>query len=217
EKELLGCHYTDFLRQDFKVEMIKIYNKQKAEHTPNTYHEFVILDKDQKEIWLGQNVQLIIENGEVVGFQALARDITIRRQAEEKLRIRSTELNVTNAKLAKALRAKDEFLANMSHELRTPLNAVLGKAEILLEGINGPLNEKQVASIQVIEESGNHLLDLINDILDVAKIEAGKISLDIQPVILANICESSMQFVRQMAHKKSIKLNADIDHSLKTC
>ncbi|MCB9006115.1 MAG: response regulator [Ardenticatenaceae bacterium] len=105
----------------------------------------------------------------------------------------------------------------MSHELRTPLSAILGKSEILQEGIHGPLTPKQISSLQVITDSGNHLLDLINDILDVVKIELGKVTLEIQTVSLATICESSLQFVRQMAHKKQIKLHANIDHSLKTC
>ena len=147
----------------------------------------------------------------------LENQIRERNKAEKKLHKRSNELNITNAKLAKALRTKDEFLANMSHELRTPLNAILGKTETLMEGIHGEVTEKQVASLQVVEESGRHLLELINDILDLAKIEAGKITLDIQPVAVNRLCESSLQFVRQMAHKKQVKLQAHIDHKLKTC
>ncbi len=148
--------------------------------------------------------------------QALETQINERRKIEQALRTRSNELNATNAKLAKAVQAKDEFLANMSHELRTPLNAILGKSEILLEGIHGQLTEKQASSLQVIEKSGRHLLDLINDILDIAKIEAGKVTLDVQTVSLATLCESSLQFVRQMAHTKQIKLHAHIDSILTT-
>lgn len=217
EFDLIGRHYTDFIHPDHQVMLVQAYNKQKIDQTPNTYFEFVALDKDQNEIWLGQNVQLIVEQGQFIGYQALARDITKRRETEEKLRVRRNELNATNAKLAKAIRAKDEFLANMSHELRTPLNAILGKAEILLEGIHGELTEKQQASVKVISDSGTHLLELINDILDIAKIEAGKIQLDVQKVSLVNVCESSLQFVRQMAHKKDIRLQANIDPSIKTC
>lgn len=217
ENDLIGRHFTDFIHPDHKRMLVQAYNNQQTEKTPNTYIEFVALNKDQDKIWLGQNVQLITKQGNVVGFQAMARDITKRRETEDKLRVRSNELNATNAKLAKALRAKDEFLANMSHELRTPLNAILGKAEILLEGLHGTLTEKQEASIKVISDSGNHLLELINDILDMAKIEAGKIQLDIQKVSLLNVCESSLQFVRQTAYKKEIRLKADIDPKLKTC
>jgi PAS domain S-box-containing protein len=149
--------------------------------------------------------------------QALETQMNEREKIEKALRASSVELNAANAKLAKALRAKDEFLANMSHELRTPLNAILGKSEILQEGIHGQLTEKQASSLQVIEQSGRHLLELINDILDMAKIEAEKVTLDIQTVPLDTLCESSLQFVRQMAHKKQIKLQASIDHSLTSC
>ena len=146
----------------------------------------------------------------------LQTQISKRRKAEENLYKQSHELKQINAQLARALRTKDEFLANMSHELRTPLNAILGKTEILAEGIHGPVTEKQAASLKVIGESGRHLLQLINDILDLAKIEAGKIQLDIQPISLDQISERSLQFVRQMAHKKRVKLQSTLDPSLKT-
>ncbi len=149
--------------------------------------------------------------------QTLEIQINERKKIEEALRASEQRYKVTNAKLAQALRTKDEFLANMSHELRTPLNAILGKSEILLEGIHGTLNKKQAASIQVIEKSGSHLLELINDILDMAKIEADKVTLKIQPVSVNLLCESSLQFVRQMAHNKKIKLRASIDPMLHTC
>ncbi|WP_420642395.1 PAS domain S-box protein [Candidatus Leptofilum sp.] len=217
EDELIGRHYTDFIHPDYKMMLVKAYNKQQQEKIENTYFEFLALGNNQEEIWLGQNVQLIIEQGEVIGFQALARDITKRRNTEQELRARSNELNASNAKLAKAVRTKDEFLANMSHELRTPLNAILGKSEILLEGIHGSLNEKQMASLQVIGDSGNHLLELINDILDMAKIEAGKIQPDIRKVSVTTIVETSLQFVRQMALKKQVRLQANIDHGLQMC
>ena len=217
ETELLGRHFSDFVHPSFRKKLIRAYTEQQARPASNSYHEFIALGKAHTKIWLGQNVQPIVENGQVVGYQALARDITKRREVEDALVKRSEELNTTNAKLARALRAKDEFLANMSHELRTPLNAILGRAEILLDGIHGPVNEKQSTSLRVIEESGHHLLELINDILDLAKIEAGKITLDIQPVAVAHLCESSLQFVRQIAHKKQIQLNAEVEPALKTC
>ncbi len=168
-----------------------------------------------KEMRLQQESQSIKRANALLEKQ-LREEVQQRKEIEEKLHKRSRELNQFNAKLAKALRTKDEFLANMSHELRTPLNAILGKTEILSEGIHGTITEKQAASLQVIEESGRHLLQLINDILDLAKIEAGKVQLDIQPVSLAHLSERALQFVRQMAHKKQVKLQSTIDPSLKT-
>jgi PAS domain S-box-containing protein len=217
EKELLGRHFSEFVHPSFLPKLMDMYTGEQAKTAEITYHEFIALDKNKEQIWLGQKVQAIVKDERIIGYQALARDVTKRRHAEDALLKRSEELNTTNAKLARALRTKDEFLANMSHELRTPLNAILGRAEILIEGIHGPVTEKQAASLRVIEESGNHLLELINDILDLAKIEAGKITLDIQPVAVAHLCESSLQFVRQAAHKKQIKLFADVDLALEVC
>lgn len=108
--------------------------------------------------------------------------------------------------LARATRLKDEFLANMSHELRTPLNAILGMTEALIEQICGPLNEKQLKSLSTVERSGQHLLELIDDILDLAKVEAGALSLERTPTQIGTLCKSSLTFVKQLANQKKIRL-----------
>jgi PAS domain S-box-containing protein len=108
------------------------------------------------------------------------------------------------AELIHALRTKDEFLANMSHELRTPLNSVLGFSESLLEGVRGPLDARQEQAVELIHSSGEHLLALINDILDVSKIESGKFELRAEAVSVNDICRSSLNFIKQLAGKKSI-------------
>ncbi len=120
---------------------------------------------------------------------------------------RMAELSRANAELARAVRTKDEFLANMSHELRTPLNAILGLTESLQEYVYGPLNERQSKTLQTIETSGRHLLDLINDILDLAKIEAGKMELNLDTVTISMVCQSSLQFIKQLAKKKHINVS----------
>lgn len=127
---------------------------------------------------------------------------------------RTTELRVANAELARAARMKDEFLASMSHELRTPLSSILGLSEILQEQLNGPLNEKQHEFLQDIEQSGRHLLSLINDILDVAKIEAGKVELNMDSVSVEGLCRASLQFIRQPVMKKQLKLSLSLDSSI---
>ena len=97
-------------------------------------------------------------------------------------------LQQTNKELERATRLKDEFLASMSHELRTPLNSILGMSEVLLEGILGDVNDKQRHSLETIQRSGNHLLELINDILDLSKIEAGKLELNCDSTNIENLC-----------------------------
>jgi CheY-like chemotaxis protein/nitrogen-specific signal transduction histidine kinase len=129
---------------------------------------------------------------------------------------RTEELHRLNLELQSANNAKTEFLANMSHELRTPLNTVLGLSESLLEQRRGPLNEKQVQSIKLIAASGQHLLELINDILEVSKIEAGKLELRPTEVSIREVCESSINFIRQLALKKSISVEFNYDLSLST-
>jgi len=134
-------------------------------------------------------------------------DITEREQAE-------AQLLQTNEQLARATRMKDEFLANMSHELRTPLNAILGMTEALQEQILGSINEKQLKALQTVERSGDHLLSLINDILDVAKIESGQIELDCASINVASLCQSSLAFIKQQALKKSIQLAIKLPRNL---
>ncbi|NEQ75511.1 MAG: PAS domain S-box protein [Okeania sp. SIO2C9] len=134
-------------------------------------------------------------------------DITEQKQAE-------ATLKQTNEELARATRLKDEFLASMSHELRTPLNAILGMSEALQEEVFGTINEQQLKALQTIEDSGSHLLELINDILDVAKIESGRIELDYTQVSIYHLCQSSITFVKQLALKKRIQLETRLPENL---
>ena len=109
--------------------------------------------------------------------------------------------------MERAIRLKDEFLANMSHELRTPLTGMLALGENLQELIYGPLNERQLKILAHIETSSRHLLSLINDLLDLSKIEAGRLDLELQPVIVDDITQASLLFVKEMAFKKNIQLS----------
>jgi PAS domain S-box-containing protein len=137
-----------------------------------------------------------------------------RNQLVQRVEERTADLSRANSNLARALRVKDEFLANMSHELRTPLNAILGLSESLAEQIAGPLNEKQQKYISTISESGHHLLSLINDILDLAKIEAGQITMDINKVDIHSICQASLRMIKQLAQKKDQQVSLQIDKGL---
>ncbi len=138
-----------------------------------------------------------------------------RASLAQRVEERTLELSIANAELARANRLKDEFLANMSHELRTPLNAILGLSEALLEQTRGPLNEHQLRSLRTVHGSGYHLLDLINDILDLSKIEAGRLELQLDWVPVEPLCQASLLFVKQVAHKKRISVSLTLaDKSL---
>jgi signal transduction histidine kinase/CheY-like chemotaxis protein len=130
-------------------------------------------------------------------------DVSDRKQVE-------IQLQLANQELLRATKLKDEFLANMSHELRTPLNSILGMSESLQEEVLGSMNEKQLKAIATIESSGEHLLSLINDILDLSKISSGMMELDITSVSVKNLCDSSLVFVKQQAFKKRIQIYSNI-------
>ncbi len=156
-----------------------------------------------------QTIELRSYSIEVKGRQLIlnaGRDITAYKKAEDTLQL-------ANMEMKHALRIKDEFLANMSHELRTPLNAILGISESLEEQIIGALNEKQLKYIRIINESGRHLLELINDILDLSKIEAGKLELNLQDISVKTLCDSSLRLVKELAQKKSLKVSLEIDET----
>ena len=124
-------------------------------------------------------------------------------ELERHVEARTAELHRANQELARASRLKDEFLASMSHELRTPLTGIINLSEALKEQVYGELNEKQHQTLLTIEDSGRHLLGLINDILDVTKIEAGQIRLQIGWCSAHDACHSSLQMVRGLAQKKN--------------
>ena len=135
------------------------------------------------------------EGRRIVHF--VVRDLTEAKQFTEARQIAEA-----------ANQAKSEFLASMSHELRTPLNVILGMAEILRKKTLGELNRDQQESVASVEESGRYLLSLINDILDLSKIEAGMLQLDIQEAAVRDVVESSLRFVREAAHRKKITLES---------
>ena len=125
-----------------------------------------------------------------------------------------TRLSQTNQDLEQASQLKSEFLTSMSHELRTPLNSILGFADLLQRQVAGVLNPRQVKYTQIIAESGQHLLGLINDILDLAKIESGKDELDLQPIAIADLCVQCVEMVQHRVDKKRLVLSQEIDQRL---
>src|SRR5579859_536366 len=135
--------------------------------------------------------------------EALAENNRLLHELEEK----SKQLEI-------ASRHKSEFLANMSHELRTPLNAIIGFSDVLLEKMFGDLNARQADYLQDILSSGRHLLNLINDILDISKVEAGRMELERTSFSLADILEHGLRMVRERAGRHGIELSLDVDPRL---
>lgn len=157
------------------------------------------------------------------GFHVIAtvRDVTARRLAEERfqelqdrftreLEEKNRQLQQRNAEVERSDRLKSEFLASMSHELRSPLHTIIGFAELLIEELEGPLNDKQKRFVSNIHQDSRHLLALINDLLDLAKIEAGKRELQLEEVDAARVLEEVAAALQPQADRKLLPLRVDI-------
>jgi signal transduction histidine kinase/HAMP domain-containing protein len=147
--------------------------------------------------------------GAIADFVALTLEVSDRQRAEVALRQAKEAAEVAN-------RAKSNFLGNMSYELRTPLNSILGITEALQDQVFGPLTKEQRQSLSTIEHSGQHLLELINNMLNLAKIESGKMDLELTPTSIQKLCDSSLGFVKQLAFKKNIQLSTEIPEDIGT-
>ncbi len=151
--------------------------------------------------------------GDVVGASRIARDISQEKRIEE-LRIRSIELEASSRRIQEANRLKSEFLANKSHELRTPLNAVIGFSELMHDGKVGSPSAAQKECLEDILTSSRHLLQLINDVLDLSKIEAGRMEFRPEPVDLVRFIEEVRGIFRSLSAKKRIEIEAEVEPGL---
>jgi signal transduction histidine kinase/CBS domain-containing protein/ActR/RegA family two-component response regulator len=200
--------------QSKMVAPILLESRQGEHHRwidPKTRHQLwgvlVIHACEEQRVWDTSEAELLqqVANQLAIAiyqsnlFEQLQQELRERQQTQQ-------QLTIANEELLRATRLKDEFLANISHELRTPLNAILGMAEGLQEQVFGTINPRQRKSLDTIERSAFHLLSLINDILDVAKIESGKIELDLIPAAIAPLCKACLTFIKQQAQQKDIRL-----------
>ncbi len=165
--------------------------------------------KSRERIWVSETAILVHSSeGQPLYYQGTVQEIT-ERKASEAAQARVIE------QLAKVARLKDEFLANMSHELRTPLNSILGMTEALHDEIYGTISDRQRKALSTVESSGRHLLALINDILDLAKIESGQVELVVDAVDVAAVCESALRLIQPTAMKKQITVEFVHDPKVK--
>ncbi len=142
-----------------------------------------------------------IETDEGLLVVSAIRDVSERKHFEAALQAKNAELEAASA-------AKDQFLASMSHELRTPLNAIIGFTGTLLMRLPGPLTEEQEKQLRIVQSSGRHLLSLISDILDLTKIEAGKVELHLERIVLQEIVDEVHSSLRSMASEKQLEFSA---------
>jgi signal transduction histidine kinase len=148
---------------------------------------------------------------------AIERELreTQRREANRKAEIVMRSLELENARVAEASRTTNQFLANVSHELRTPLNAIIGFSELLIDGKSGPLNDAQRQKAEHVHEAGLHLLKLIDEILDLARVEAGKMKVICAPCDPLLVIRQAVSMVQPLSHAKQISLSvADAEQPL---
>jgi PAS domain S-box-containing protein len=150
------------------------------------------------------------------GFRvtAIIRDVTEQKIAEEKIRTANQQLELRNKEVERANRLKSEFLASMSHELRTPLHTIIGFAELLAEELEGPLNDKQKRFLNHVHQDSLHLLDLINDILDISKIEAGGMELHPESLDAREAVRAAADSIRTIAAAKSITVENHVTNEV---
>ncbi len=181
-------------------------------------------DKAWERIFSYHGNRVEYGNGKLLAFLSL-NDITERKRAEQELRESKTQLELKVAERTRDLRSallqaeaadrtKSAFLATMSHELRTPLNSIIGFSGILLQELAGPLNEEQIKQLGMVRHSARHLLELISDILDISKIEAGQLEVRAEPFDLHDSLTRVINLVRPMAEKKGLALELSVDPGL---
>jgi len=185
--------------------------------------------RNGERAWIAWTNRIVLgPDGRVAEILSIGTDITQQRRAEEEIRRlhadlqrhaselerrvaeRTAELAVARDRAEEADRLKSAFLATMSHELRTPLNSIIGFSGVLLQGLAGPLNEEQAKQLSMVRSSARHLLALINDVLDLSKIEAGQLRVSREPFSLPDSISKVIGMVEPMAHQKGLSLQVTV-------
>lgn len=237
EEELIGLNYRQYMGRANARKVVEVFNGvyKTGQTAKGVDWEFVSKDGDSRYVETSVTLKKDPE-GRPMGFRGILRDVTGRKRAEmalkaahdeleSRVRERTKNLAEANVKLKKEIRerktaqmeaeaanrAKSDFLANMSHELRTPLNHIIGFTELVAGRNFGDINETQEEYLNDVLYSSKHLLSLINDILDLSKVEAGKLELELSEIDVKGLLENSLTMVRQKAMKHGIRLSLDVE------
>ena len=203
--ELIGAPFRNYFTDADRAEagINRVLNEGKV-----TNYELTARARDGKLTVVSYNATTFHDRDRrLQGVFAAARDVTELKRFEQTLQLKNVELE-------DASRMKSEFLANMSHELRTPLNAIIGFSEVLRDGLVGKMTDQQRNFTGDILRSGQHLLSLINDILDLSKVDAGKMLLDLEPVEASSLFVNSLTIVREKAAARQVKLSLEAGDKL---
>jgi PAS domain S-box-containing protein len=206
--ELIGAPFKNYFTDPERAEMsIKLVLSEKK----ITDYELTARAWDGNETVVSFNATTFYDRDrKLQGVFAAARDVTERKRLDQVLQEKNIELENARSVAEKTNLSKSDFLANMSHELRTPLNSVIGFSEVLQDQLFGPINEKQQEYVKNILTSGRHLLSLINDILDLSKVESGKMELELSEFSLLESLNASLMMLKEKALKGGISLNMEL-------
>ena len=200
EDELLRLGIEDIHKEDVLPHVIEQFERQ-VKGEISVAEDLPVKRKDGSVFYADVNTSPITLNGKPHIIGAF-RDVTERKKLQES--------EIARLAAEEANRTKSDFLANMSHELRTPLNSVIGFSEVLQDEMYGPMNEKQLEYVNNILTSGRHLLSLINDILDLSKVESGKMELELSAFSLGESMNDSLMMLREKALKSAISLQLEL-------
>jgi protein-histidine pros-kinase len=213
-EEMVGHSAWDYIHPE---DYATVRQASEGVRVPGRHHhavEYRALRSDGGYVWVESKVRTLWDpvTGQAAGFHNATRDISERKQAEAEIRRAKEEAE-------QATRAKSDFLSGMSHELRTPLNALLGFTGTLLMGLPGPLNDEQTKQLRTVQRSARHLLSLINDLLDLALIESGKLELHPEPFNFLKLAEEVAEGLRPLAERKGLGLEVRcrVDPAELTC
>ncbi|MHB8120791.1 MAG: sensor histidine kinase [Desulfuromonadaceae bacterium] len=213
---LTGCTRDELIGAPFKnyftdPDLAETSIKQVLSEKKVTDYELTARARDGRETVVSFNATTFYDRDrKLQGVFAAARDVTERKRLDQVLQEKNVELESARSVAEKSNLAKSDFLANMSHELRTPLNSVIGFSEVLQDQIFGQINEKQQEYVKNILTSGRHLLSLINDILDLSKVESGKMELELSSFSLRETVDASLMMLMEKALKGGISLQIDL-------
>ena len=226
-EEAMGDGWLKAVHPDDKERLSKQWEQSTQIHEAS-YNDYRFMRQDGTVVWvMGQAVPEVDSQNQVIGYVGTITDITgrvcaeteLRRlnvELEERVALRTEELVVAMNKALEADRLKSAFLASMSHELRTPLNSIIGFVGVILQGMAGPLNAEQTKQLGMVRSSARHLLALINDVLDISKIEAGQLEVVCAPFDMRTVIENALRTVSPLAQKKGLALIAAIGSNVST-
>ncbi|HAJ78746.1 MAG TPA: hypothetical protein DCO75_03160 [Fibrobacteres bacterium] len=220
EKELLDSPFTEFVHEEKLSKVAENYRKRMAGETVQTMYETRFKTNQGTVVDAEVNTGFITYQGKPADL-IIIRNITARKlieqelikhkeRLEEMVADRTAELVVAKDRAESADRVKSAFLATMSHELRTPLNSIIGFTGLVLQELAGPLNAEQTKQLRMVQSSGQHLLTLINDVLDISKIEAGQIELANSPFDMSDAVKKTLQTVKPLSDMKKLSLTAQV-------